>query len=312
MTEPAVSQNDAAAAPESPLRTVEAPSPLLQLMESRVVFELGAFLASSPLLRMVGRGDNHPVLVLPGFIGGDDSTWALRAVLRAQGYWVHGWGLGQNLGPTDATLEGIHARLQELHDRHGARVSLVGWSLGGIYAREMARENPDAVRQVITLGSPFRMRDQDRSAASAISDRLEQFWQDEALRRSEAEHEKPPLQVPSTAIYSRTDGVVRWHACIDTEAPQRENLEVIASHVGLGVSPAVIFAISDRLAQPEGDWRRFTPPIYLRHLYPRPASFSDAEREAKAVVARAGRSSARRSPRKRPAPTSRARRTPKS
>jgi pimeloyl-ACP methyl ester carboxylesterase len=249
------------------------PNRVLQFFEHRVFFEIGAFLAASPLLRAVGRGDRHPVLVLPGFIGGDDSTVALRTVLRAQGYWVHGWRLGQNMGPTDAVVDGIHARLDELHERHDRKVSLVGWSLGGIYAREMARENPEAVRQVITLGSPFRMREGDRSAASPIADQVADTWRAEALRMSEAEQDKPPLPVPSTAVYSRTDGVVRWHTCIDTESELHENVEVRGSHSGLGFNPAVIYVVSDRLAQAEGDWRRFSAPLPLRSLYPRPASW---------------------------------------
>ena len=249
---------------------------MLQMMESRIWFELGAFMAASPALRLVGRGDRHPVLVLPGFTGGDESTAALRWVVRAQGYWAHGWGLGRNVGPTDEIVDGIHARLTDLHSRHGEKVSLVGWSLGGIYAREMARQNPDAVRQVITMGSPFRMRDGDKSAASAIADRMSANWRAQALRMSEAEQDKPPLQVPSTAIYSRTDGVARWHTCIDEESDRHENVEVHGSHSGLGFNPAVVYVVCDRLAQSADDWRPFAPPIGTRRLFPRPASWREA------------------------------------
>src|SRR6516164_9814012 len=110
-----------------------------------------AFLASSPLLRVLGHGDGHPVLVLPPFTSDDASTQPLRWVLRSQGYWVHGWRLGWNLGPMAETVDGMHARLQALVDHHGRTVTLIGHSLGGIYARELARRHPDAVRQVITL-----------------------------------------------------------------------------------------------------------------------------------------------------------------
>lgn len=243
------------------------------------MFELGAFLAASPLLRALGRGDRHPVLVLPGFTGDDNSTAPLRWLLRSQGYWTHGWGLGTNMGPTGRVVRGIHRRLEMLHERHGRAVSLIGWSLGGIYAREMARTNPDAVRQVITLGSPFRLEPGDRSAASPIADRMAHRWRVEELNMTEAEINKPPLPVPSSAIYSRSDGVVRWHTCINEKCDQHENIEVRGSHTGLGWNPAVLYAISDRLAQTEGEWRPFRAPIGLRFHFPRPADF-DASRRA--------------------------------
>jgi pimeloyl-ACP methyl ester carboxylesterase len=262
--------------PDPGLRPVRPPDQWLQWAESRMWFELSAFLAASPLLRSVGRGDRHPVLVLPGFSGDDHSTVPLRLVLRAQGYWTHGWGLGPNLGPTDRVLDGIEHRLDHLWNRHGRKVSLVGWSLGGVYARELARDHPHAVRQVITLGSPFRMREGDQSSVSHLADGLSSQWRADALRAAWAEQDKPPLPVPSTAIYSRTDGVVRWHICIDEESDQHENVEVFGSHSGLGFNPAAVYVVSDRLAQPEGDWRRFSAPPALRLLFPRPASWRQA------------------------------------
>lgn len=265
-------------------RTVTAPSRWLQWSESRAVFELTAFLAASPALRAVGRGDRHPVLVLPGFTTGDASTRPLRWILRSQGYWVHGWDLGRNMGPTQRVSDGIHERLALLADRHGCSVSLIGHSLGGIYAREMARENPDAARQVITLGSPFRLEQGDRSAASHIADQVEHRWRHDAIRLTQAEEAKPPLTVPSTAIYSRTDGVVRWHTCINDRLERHENIEVRGSHCGLAVNPAAVYAISDRLAQPEGDWRPFQPPLALRHQFPRPTHF-DPERRTLPLTA---------------------------
>jgi pimeloyl-ACP methyl ester carboxylesterase len=241
-------------------------------MESRAVFELGAIAAASPLLRVMGRGDNHPVLVLPGFLAGDPSTAPLRSVLRSQGYWVHGWQLGRNLGPTADIVDGLIDRLRVLHDRHGRPVSLIGWSLGGIYARRLARRYPEQIRQVITLGSPFRITPADRSAASGLYDRLSPSHVPligEAFPGMDA----GPLDVPTTAIYTRTDGVVRWWQCIESVGPERENIEVRGSHSGLGFNPAVILAISDRLAQPADDWRPFRAPLAARHLFPRPADW---------------------------------------
>jgi pimeloyl-ACP methyl ester carboxylesterase len=252
----------------------EPPSPLLRAMESRALFEFGGLMAASPLLRLIGRGDDHPVLILPGFLAGDSSTVPLRSLLQGQGYWVHGWRLGRNLGPTPEVVDGLVERLLELHDRHGRTVSLVGWSLGGIYARRLARRYPDLVRQVITLGSPFRITPDDRSAASAWFDQLKPLHRidhDDVLPNLEG----VPLPVPSTAIYTRTDGVVRWWQCLETVGEHAENIEVRGSHSGLGFNPAVIYAVSDRLAQAPDDWRPFSAPPGSRYWYPHPADWRD-------------------------------------
>ena len=229
-------------------------------------------MASAPFLRLVGRGDRHPVLVMPGFTATDHSTVGLRYLMRSWGYWAHGWGLGRNVGPTHDVLAGIHDRLEALHDRHGARVSLVGWSLGGLYARYLARQMPDKVRNVITLGSPLQMTQGDRSNASGIADRLQHLFDPAFIEM--ADHERGPLPVPATSVYTRTDGVVRWQVCLDIADETHENVEVRGSHAGLGFNPAVIYVIADRLGQPEGTWRPFQPPLPLRALYPRPASYA--------------------------------------
>ena len=257
-------------------RVIRAPERWMQLAEARALFELGSFFAASPVLRAVGRGDRHSVLVLPGFTQGDRSTAPLRTVLRSQGYWTHGWGLGRNVGPTTRVIGGLDTRLLELFARHQRRVSIVGWSLGGIYARELARRHPHTVRQVITLGSPFRLMEGDRTSASAIADRMAKNFSAEFTGLAVAENDKPPLPVPSTAIYSRTDGVCRWHTCIDEQGEFHENIEVRGSHSGLGFNPAVVYAVSNRLAQPEDDWRPFDAPILLRSAYPHPAYFLHA------------------------------------
>ncbi len=252
---------------------LDPPAPVLSLLESRAVFELGAAVAASPLLRLVGRGDRHPVLILPGFLAGDPSTAPLRSVLRSQGYWAHGWHLGRNLGPTVDVVDGLIARLESLHARHGRPVSIVGWSLGGMYARRLARRSPELVRQVITLGSPFRMGESGgRSAVSGIYDRLGPSHavrlEDPAPGDSEV-----PAEIPVTAVYTRTDGIVRWWQCIEATGERRENIEVRGSHTGLGFNPAVMYAVSDRLAQPADRWRPFRPPPGARALYPTPADW---------------------------------------
>ncbi|MGH9191056.1 MAG: esterase/lipase family protein [Acidimicrobiales bacterium] len=246
---------------------VRPPSLLLGALEQqRALAELVGFGVSLPLFRLMPAGDGHPVLVLPGFMADDWSTVALRSVLRSRGYEVHRWGLGRNLGPRAAVVDGLVGRLDAIHRDGGRSVSLVGWSLGGIYARALARWRPHAVRRVITLGSPFRMRPGDRSNASRLFQRLNpapDLPHPVAL-------EDEPLSVPSTAIYTRTDGVARWHLCIEAEHPRAENIEVRGSHCGLGHNPAVILAIADRLAEPEGSFRRFRPPRGTASLYPAP------------------------------------------
>lgn len=246
------------------------PATVLSLLESRAVFELGAAVAASPLLRVIGRGDRHPVLILPGFLAGDPSTAPLRSILRSQGYWTHGWHLGRNLGPTPDVVDGLTARLDELYARHDRPVSLIGWSLGGIYARRLARRSPDKVRQVITLGSPFRIADTGgRSAVSGLYERLRPSHA-VGLEAASPGDTEVPAEVPVTAIYTRTDGVVRWWQCIESVGERRENIEVHGSHSGLGFNPAVIYAVSDRLAQPADRWRPFRPPPGARALFPEP------------------------------------------
>ena len=262
---------------------VRPPRRTLQAMEAAwLPLEAAGFCLLRPMLRAVGAGDQHPVLLLPGFGADDQSTLPLRSVLRAQGYWAHSWHLGRNIGPTASIVGGMRQRLEELHDRHGRTVTLIGQSLGGIYARALARQDPDPVRQVITLGSPYRMVDGDRSAAQRMWERLKHLHDGDLGLAAEREQDRPPLRVPATSIYSRTDGVASWQTCIDEVRASCENIEVRGSHIGMGVNPAVIVAILDRLAQPEGDWRPFAPPPSLRSWYPRAASWRD--RRASAVA----------------------------
>jgi pimeloyl-ACP methyl ester carboxylesterase len=135
--------------------SIAPPGRLLQIAELRAAWELGATLSLWPLLKLAPRGDGHPVIVLPGLGAGDRSTQLLRRYLRGRGYDVHGWGQGRNLGPRDGVEAGMFDLLESLHGKHGRKVSLVGWSLGGAYARLLASKRPELVRSVVTLGSPF-------------------------------------------------------------------------------------------------------------------------------------------------------------
>jgi pimeloyl-ACP methyl ester carboxylesterase len=246
----------------------------LLLLEARALLELAALLPAYPFLRRAPRGDGHPVLVLPGFMASDFSTRTLRRFLRDLGYAAHGWKLGRNVGPSPELVGRLVERVQELRARHGRRISLIGWSLGGIYARELARRFAPDVRQVITLASPFR----DVEATN-----VPRFLRDRARRRGlpdEADYRRvldAPLPVPTTAIYSRTDGIAAWQSCCLEEGPFSESLEVESSHLGIGHHPVALLAIADRLAQAEDAWKHFTPPPgWLWPLVPRRLAPSDA------------------------------------
>ncbi len=249
------------------------------VMEQFSVFELSSYHAASPLFRYVARGDGHPVLVLPGFAGSDLSTRPLRAMLRMRGHDARGWRLGRNDGPHPHIVRGLEERLVELHERTGQDVSVVGWSLGGMYARELAYEHPELVRQVITLVSPFRFRDGDRGNASSLYDWIGPAA-DPFPGRVVPEHDRPGLTVPVTSIYTRTDGIVRWHSCIERTGPRTENIEVRGTHSGLGCNMAATIAVADRLAQPVGTWRPFVAPPLLKALFPAPASWDGSPARA--------------------------------
>jgi len=231
--------------------------------ESRSIFELGLTGMALPLLLRAPKGDNHPVMVLPGFLANDISTKPIRAFLDFKGYRTCGWGLGRNLGKeivggdkviSDALTNSVIA----LSRKHGRKVSLVGWSLGGILAREIARLLPDYVRQVITLGSPFN------GPGGSVSMVAKLF----GLINGDIVNTNPKLMldmlapppVPTSAIYSRSDGVAHWQACINRQidiADQAENIEVKGSHMGLGHNPQVIWIVANRLAQSEGEWQAY-------------------------------------------------------
>jgi pimeloyl-ACP methyl ester carboxylesterase len=226
---------------------IEPPSRLLLLLEGRALGEYAALVLSWPFIRLLPRGDGHPVLVLPGFMASDFSTQPMRRVLSRLGYDAHGWGLGRNSGASGAIRDGMRARLEALHAAAGRKVSLIGWSLGGVYARELARHAPQLVRRVITLGSPINGHPHANNA-DALYQRVNGRnppvdW--EAFNRR-----RVPPNVPCTAVYSKTDGIVAWRCSLEDVAPNTENVEVQGSHLGLGVNPQVLRIVAERLARP--------------------------------------------------------------
>lgn len=248
-------------------RKIAPPSRLLMLAEVRAFWETGASVAMWPLLQLTPRGDGHPVLVLPGLAASDASTSLLRRYLKGRGHNVHGWGLGRNLGPRQGIEQGMVDLMNKLADKSGQKVSVVGWSLGGVYARMLASAHPHLVRNTITLGSPFSGSARATNAWRIYEGVSGQSSEDPARMK----HVQPTPPVPTTSIYSRSDGIVAWQCSVEKDSHQSENIEVIASHMGLGAHPAVLYALADRLAQPEGGWKPFNRPRLGPLIYPNPS-----------------------------------------
>ena len=245
------------------------PSRLLTLAEpGRAMGELASFYALRPLLSGLPRGDGHGVLVLPGFMASDYSTRPLRSLLADLGYDAVGWNLGRNVRVDNARIEAMMACVEELHQRTGAKISIVGWSLGGVFARELAKMAPKKVRGVISLGSPIS---DDRGHTNAA--RLFEYLNGKEPEPMQGGNfralaEAPP--VPTTSILTRTDGVVHWRGSVQCgDREDCENIEVLASHCGLGVNPAAVYAIADRLAQAEGEWKPFRAKGIANLFFPR-------------------------------------------
>jgi len=225
----------------------------------RLLKEMGAVLRPRrpikrvPALAGAPRGDGHPVLVLPGFLTTDGRTRRLRRFLKGLGYAVYGWERGINLGPTNRMLAAIESRLISIHARHGRKVTLIGHSLGGVLARELAKKFPDHVRQLVMLGSPAHLPTATSLAVFfrllAPLHRTALGWNIDDVNRP------PPDEVPVTAIHTREDGIVAWQTCLEAPGPLRENIEVRGDHSTLPSNTEVLLVIADRLAQPEGEWR---------------------------------------------------------
>jgi pimeloyl-ACP methyl ester carboxylesterase len=238
---------------------------------ARTLLSGGALAAGLPLLQRAPRGEPHPVLVLPGLMASDVSTHVLRTWLRRLGYPVVGWALGRNRGPTEEVNRELPLLVDRLAQEHGTTVSIVGWSLGGIFARRLAQRSPGQVRQVISLGSPLRLagRPLDDSPGARAFQRLAP-GQAPGRRQPSRRSLAGPLPVPSTAVYSRWDGVVDWRVCRQRPGPTSENVAVHCSHLGMGHDPAVLWVVADRLALPRDEWRPFQRPTRfgLGRLFP--------------------------------------------
>lgn len=243
----------------SPTRSQAFVAPSLALLAAEPLRALLDFCSGKVSLAPPRLGQQQPVVVYPGLGGGAFATLPLRGFLRDCGFAAHDWGLGVNTGPDgpfEPWIEGLAGFVRDLHAQHGRPVSLLGWSLGGIYAREVAKRCPPAVRQVITLATPF--------AALGVGTHAATLYR---LLRGDTSELTPQLQqwlrqpppVPTTSVYSRTDGVVCWRSCLEQPGPTAENVEVSASHLGMVAHPQVLRVVADRLALPDGEWRPYRP-----------------------------------------------------
>jgi len=232
------------------------PSAWLMALELRAFWEFGALLPAWPVLNKAPKGDGHAVMVFPGLSANDVSTVPLRYYLQSLNYKPWGWKQGFNFGPRAGVIDEAKSNLERTFASTGRKVSLIGWSLGGVYARELAKDMPHMVRSVITLGTPF--------AGSYKATNAWRVYQLASGRNIERESENYNLPVappvPTSSIYTKTDGVVAWQASIQAPSETNlhtENIEVIASHIGLGLNPSAWWAVADRLAQTEGSWQPF-------------------------------------------------------
>jgi pimeloyl-ACP methyl ester carboxylesterase len=250
------------------------PNPAYSALELRALLELAALPWSLPILFTAPRGDGHPVLLLPGFMGSEVSLIGLEVFLRSRGYAVETWGLGRNVGFHAKHATALEQKIRHLHHKSGRKVSLVGWSLGGVFALYGAHQVPECVRCVVTLGSPITV-DPEGSASPPLVKAMYRLiahpmgpmahsMQPRAKKLREHKH----LAVPLSCLYSLSDGVVPpQEATIEGDPALHENIRVPGSHVGLGFNAVVLWIVADRLSQPEGRWHRFEPSGALGYAY---------------------------------------------
>ncbi len=236
--------------------TVARPSLFWLLTEGgRAFTELGFFIPYRRFLAAKNYGDQHPVMVLPGFMASDVSTAPLRKFLTESGYQAYGWDLGRNTAKVEF-LDLLLDKLESVYETHGEKISLIGWSLGGVFARQLAKAKPALIRQVITLGSPFKGISEPNNVAWIYN------FISNGKRASDIDpilYEDIPLPapVPTTAVYTKEDGIVPWQLCLEEEDEIHQNIQVRGSHFGLGVNPTVMEIIADRLLYNSDNWEYF-------------------------------------------------------
>lgn len=214
------------------------PSRLATFLELRAPFDWATIVLRAPALLRAPRGDGRPVMLLPGYGTDESAMRPLGRYLRYLGYDVYDWGQGRNKGDVDECVQRVGKEVAELSGELGnAPVTLIGWSLGGVVAREVARLFESHVREVITLGTPIiggpKYTAVGRRFASSAGLDLDEFEYEVHSRNSIG------IRQPVTSIYSKLDGVVGWRASVDTYNAQARNIEVLSSHFGIGVNGKV-------------------------------------------------------------------------
>jgi hypothetical protein len=243
---------------------VGAPHVLSSLLEGRGLLEMALLPASLPLLMEAPQGDGHPVLLVPGFMAGETTLIGLKWMLQNKGYDVHTWGLGRNMGFRSKHANALPQKIRHLHYITGKKVSLVGWSLGGVFSMYGAQNSLDCVRSIITLGSPVSVDAEGSQSPSAVK----ALYRLVSHRLGAGAHVMQPkvkvmrerrrLAIPTSCLYSLSDGVVPpQEATIDGDPALHENIQVPGSHIGLGFNGIVLSIVADRLAQPENQWKPF-------------------------------------------------------
>lgn len=242
---------------------MQKPELINSLLEPRAIFEVAALSLYWQLSKPSDVGDSRPVMVIPGFMTSDSATFLLRRYLNTKGFESIGWQQGRNLGLHQNVLETLQQSVDDSFQKYGRKISLIGWSLGGIYARALAHKMPDKIERIITLGTPFGLETQMNPDDIAVSENVMRLYkklnptQDEdPLSQGEAFWKKPP-HVPSTAIYSKSDGIAHWYYCRDDEMNgSNQNIAIRGSHMGLTHNPMVFPLIVDLLGKPSKSIRQ--------------------------------------------------------
>ncbi|UZE95996.1 esterase/lipase family protein [Alkalimarinus alittae] len=227
--------------------SIKKPSLLMLALENRAFIELGAGLLNTPFLKQKTVGKGRAVLVIPGFGAGDLTTILLRRYLNKEGYKAYGWGMGINQGTSPAIKEQLYNQIKALHQQTGQKVSIIGWSLGGVFARELGRKLEDDIHSVITLGTPFTGNPYGNHLFQ-----LSLILSGKAFTHKDAEafdRRAEPPPVKTIAIHSRYDGVVSWQCSLEKETDHTRNIEVATSHFGYPFNPKVFSVVAKALEE---------------------------------------------------------------